>query len=597
MADEHAPAEREQRLNEVLAAYLEAAEAGHPPDRQEWLARHPDLAEELRAFLANREALAWLAEPRRPAPEDQTRPAPPPVLRAEMEPGERLGDYEVLEVVGRGGMGIVYKARQMSLNRVVALKVVRAGTQTSPQDLARFRAEAEAVARLDHPNIVHVYEVGKPDGLPYFSLEFVAGGSLAQRLNGAPLPARQAAELLRTLAGAVHAAHRRGIIHRDLKPANILLAVVSCQLSVASQKEAGAASLATDHWQLTTAKITDFGLAKCLDAEAGQTVSGQILGTASYMAPEQAAGQSRSIGPAADVYALGAILYECLTGRPPFRGETLLDTLEQVRHHEPVPPRLLNPKVPRDLQTICLKCLAKAPAERYASAADLADDLGRFLRDEPVQARSFNAFDRLARTLSRSQHDAEFANWGTMFLLFAGIVLVSHVLKFVLIESGRSEGLVWLVRLGQFVVMALVFWRYRPRALLPTGAVERQLWSVWIGYLAAYWSNVLASWLLVDRAVIARGAAGPVRWQDLVFYPGSALLSGLAFFVMGSSYWGWYYAFGLGFFALAAVMTLRLEWAPLEFGLLWTAFLVAIGLHLRRRGSAAEGEDASAKRR
>jgi serine/threonine protein kinase len=566
--------EREQRLNEVLAAYLEAVEAGQPPDQREVLLRHPDLAGELTAFFANQDRLAWLARPRGPegnAPSDKPgeRTAldarPPDVAHCtELQPGSQLGDYEVLEVIGRGGMGVVYKARQVSLNRIVAVKVIRAGTPAGPQDLARFDVDAKALARLEHPNIVHVYEVSKPGGLPYFSLEFVNGGSLAQKLSGTPLPSGQAAELVQTLAQAMHYAHQRGVVHRDLKPANVLLTAEGIP------------------------KITDFGLAKCLDAEAGQTVTGQILGTASYMAPEQADGKSRDIGPAADVYTLGAILYELLTGRPPFRGETFFDTLEQVRHHEPAPPKLINPKVHRDLQTICLKCLAKAPRERYASAADLADDLSRFLHSEPLlHARSFNVLDRLARTLRRSQHDVEFANWGTMFLLFGGIVLLSHVTKFLIIQTGEPTSLIWLARLLQFLLMGVVFWRYRPRTLLPTSAVERQLWSIWIGYLAAYWSNVLVSSLLVGREVIARGASGPQRWPDMIFYPGSALLSGLAFFVMGSNYWGWSYAFGLSFFALAGLMTLRLEWAPLEFGVLWTIFLVMIGLHLRRLGAEA----------
>jgi WD40 repeat protein/tetratricopeptide (TPR) repeat protein/tRNA A-37 threonylcarbamoyl transferase component Bud32 len=271
--------------------------------------------------------------------------------------------YEVLGVLGRGAMGVVYKARHIKLNRLVALKMILSGAHASEQELARFRSEAEAVARLQHPEIVQIYEIGEHQGLPYFSLEFVDGGSVQQHLAGTPQPPGAAAQLLEPLARAVHAAHQRGIVHRDLKPANVLLT------------RDGAP------------KVSDFGLAKQLDADSGRTQSGAILGTPSYMAPEQAAGRSKEVGPLADVWALGAILYETLTGSPPFRGATVRDTLEQVCTQDPVPPRRLQPKVPRDLETICLKCLHKEPQGRYGSAEALAEDLGRWQRGEPVLAQ------------------------------------------------------------------------------------------------------------------------------------------------------------------------------------------------------------------
>jgi WD40 repeat protein len=267
-------------------------------------------------------------------------------------------------------MGVVYRARQTSLNRVVALKMILAGAHAGPDDVARFRAEAEAAARLQHPNIVQIHEVGEHRGLPYFSLEFCAGGSLAARLDGTPLSARDAAALVTVLARAVQAAHDAGVVHRDLKPANVLLAADG------------------------TPKITDFGLAKRLDGPGGQTRTGAVLGTPSYMAPEQAGGKTREIGPAADVYALGAILYELLTGRPPFRAETSLDTVLQVLADEPVPPGRLVPKLPRDVETICLKCLQKEPARRYPSAAALADDLQAYLDGRPIAARPVGRVER-----------------------------------------------------------------------------------------------------------------------------------------------------------------------------------------------------------
>jgi len=282
-------------------------------------------------------------------------------------------NHEVLEKLGQGGMGVVYKARQVQLNRVVALKMIRADSLANQEAADRFRVEAEAVARLQHPNIIQIYEIGEVDGLPYFSLEYCPGGSLADSLDGTPLPAREAARLLEPLVRAVAAAHRQQVIHRDLKPANVLLAADG------------------------SPRVSDFGLAKLLDGDAAQTQSGQVLGTPSYMAPEQAAGKLQHIGPATDVYALGAILYELLTGRAPFRAATVLDTLAQVVADEPVPPRLLNRAVDRDLETVCLKCLEKEPQRRYATAEELADDLGRYLSEQPIRARSVGALDRLAR--------------------------------------------------------------------------------------------------------------------------------------------------------------------------------------------------------
>ncbi len=288
--------------------------------------------------------------------------------------------YEVLGVLGRGATAVVYKALQRGLNRVVALKVILAGEHAGPAGLARFRAEAEVVARLHHPNIVQVYEVGEHHGLPYFSLEFCPGGSLAQRLNGTPLEPVRAAELVEVLARAVHHAHQNGVVHRDLKPANVLLA--AC----------GVASAATPQAALVP-KIADFGLARRLDS-VGPTATGAVLGTPSYMAPEQAQGRTHDVGPATDVCALGAILYELLAGRPPFRAPQPLDTLLLVAYQDAVPPRSFQPHLPHDLETICLKCLQKEPQKRYASAADLADDLGRLLRGEPIRARRTAAVER-----------------------------------------------------------------------------------------------------------------------------------------------------------------------------------------------------------
>jgi serine/threonine protein kinase len=304
--------------------------------------------------------------------------------------------YHVLGVLGRGGMGVVYKARQTRTDRVVALKVPG---HLDLETRVRFTTEAQAAARVSHPNIVQVYEVGEHAGRPFLALEFVDGGTLAERLTGTPLPPRSAAALAETLARAIGAAHAQGVVHRDLKPANILLGNDQCPMTNDQSGRIG--SLDIGHWSFRP-KVADFGLARRLDVDAGQTRSGTILGTPDYMAPEQAAGDARTVGPAADVWALGAILYELLTGRPPFRGTGVLDTLEQVRTHDPVSPRRLAPGVPRDVETICLKCLHKDPARRYPEAGELADDLKRFLDGLPVRARPVSRVERWLKRARRN---------------------------------------------------------------------------------------------------------------------------------------------------------------------------------------------------
>jgi tetratricopeptide (TPR) repeat protein/tRNA A-37 threonylcarbamoyl transferase component Bud32 len=311
----------------------------------------------------------------------------------------RIPGYEVGVILGRGGMGIVYKARHNRLNRFVALKMLIAGRYAGPRERERFQREAEAVASLGHANIVAVYDVGDHEGCPYFTMEFLEGGSLAQALAGTPQPSRRAAEVVTTLAEAMQVAHRGGIVHRDLKPANILLAADG------------------------TPKIADFGLARHFNEDPAFTLSGARVGTPSYMAPEQVMGKSGAVGPATDIYALGAILYEMLTGRPPFRGEVVSETERQVIAEEPVPPSRLNAKVPRDLETICLTCLHKVPQRRYADAGALIEDLRRFQEGRPIRARRISPLERAWRWCRRNP---------------AGAALTVTVLVLIILSAGAA---------------------------------------------------------------------------------------------------------------------------------------------------------------
>jgi WD40 repeat protein/Flp pilus assembly protein TadD len=310
-----------------------------------------------------------------------------------------VAGYEILGELGRGAMGVVYKARHRQLNRVVALKMILSGGFASPQERVRFLAEAEAIAAIEHPGIVRVHEFGTHDGLPFFSLEFCAGGTLASTLAGTPLPPQQSARLVEQLARAVQAAHDRGIVHRDLKPGNVLLQKdEGGRMKDERGRDSSDASFIL-HPLSFVPKITDFGLAKRVES-SGLTTTGAVVGTPSYMAPEQAMG-NKDVGKEADIYALGAILYDCMTGRPPFKAARVYDTLMQVIGDEPVPPRQLNAQLPRDLETICLKCLHKRPSQRYASAGELADDLARWQRGEPVQARPVGTSERFMKWARR----------------------------------------------------------------------------------------------------------------------------------------------------------------------------------------------------
>jgi eukaryotic-like serine/threonine-protein kinase len=367
-------------LAALLDAYLSALQTGRQPDRKALLQKHPEVAATLDCLDAlERLAPAGELSEATSASEATTLPfreasqASDDIAAA--APAVWFGHFKLLAELGRGGMGVVYKARQKDLDRLVALKMILGNQLASEEQVRRFQVEAQAVARLSHPHIVHIYETGEVHGQQYFAMQYVDGPSLAARLKRGPLPVEEATRCLIPVAHAVAYLHTRGVVHRDLKPANILLDAAGYPY------------------------VTDFGLVKLLEADSHMTHSGVIIGTPSYMAPEQAAGHHAVVGPRSDVYSLGAILYEMLTGRPPFREETPLDTLVQVLEGEPAALRQLNPKVPHELELMCLKCLAKDANERYTTAAELADDLERFTRGEAIRARPQSVGQRLARWL------------------------------------------------------------------------------------------------------------------------------------------------------------------------------------------------------
>jgi len=373
---------------------------GERPAVAEYEARFPGAAEAIAAsFQQPTVGLVGDWAPGKTKAEDLA--SVPMPATAEAEGPARFGDYELLEQVARGGMGVVYKARQISLRRIVALKMILSGQLASEREVQRFRAEAQAAAQLDHSGIVPVYEVGEQGGQHYFTMGYVEGQSLAERLAAGPLEPRRAAELVKAVAEAVDYAHQRGVIHRDLKPGNILL-----------DREG-------------RPRVTDFGLAKQSSGDAHFTATGQVLGTPSFMPPEQAAGQYDRIGPASDVYSLGAVLYNLLTGRPPFQAASPIDTLVQVRSKDPVPPRQLNPDVPRDLETIALKCLDKQPSRRYATAQELADELGRYLGGAPILARPVGRIERVCRWCGRNRLLAAAAGMAALTLAAASVVSIA----------------------------------------------------------------------------------------------------------------------------------------------------------------------------
>jgi serine/threonine-protein kinase len=445
------------QLADLLESLLERSAAGEPIDIEHEANNVPELAEELRQLWA---MVHVAAEFRTLAGDDLDPPAPLQAMP------ESIGEYQLLEELGRGGMGVVYRAHQASLDRDVAVKMILRGDWASEIDLARFHSEAESAARLEHPNIVPIYEVGQHDGLPYFSMRLIEGVTFSDKMADGPLDSRQAAELMLPVCRAIDAAHHEGVLHRDLKPSNILI----------------------DHENVPY--ITDFGLAKRIPTESDPsqpetlTGNGAILGTPSYMSPEQAAGQRGHVQEQSDVYSLGAILYALITGQPPFRANSPVDTMIQVLEQEAAPPRLLNPDIDTDLEMIAMKCLQKPIDLRYNTAGLLADDLQAFLNNEPVSARSSQFSQVLSRAFRETHHAVVLENWGLLWMWHSLVLVVLCLLTNWLQARGFDSPWPYLWAWGAGAgLWALIFWNLRKRAG-PVTFVERQIAHVWAGSMA-----------------------------------------------------------------------------------------------------------------
>ncbi|MFN7802565.1 MAG: serine/threonine-protein kinase [Planctomycetaceae bacterium] len=574
--------DRDEQLAELINSLLTQARRGETPDLEGAAARHPQLAQELREMWPMAELAECLAPQTRTGvtvAADAGVPSDAALSNAALtnadlhdavpEEGRKFGDYVLLDQLGEGGMGVVYRARHRTLGRIVALKMIRRGTLATSHDLARFRAEALASAHLDHPQVIPIYEVGEVEGQPYFTMKCVPGCTLSSRLADGPLTARLAARLILEVSRAIAYTHAQGIVHRDLKPSNILI------------DEAG------------RAHVGDFGLAKRVairrptresDSERDATTTptpdtysrqrlerllpdgawqsdgseilthtGVIMGTPSYMSPEQATGRNATVGPQSDIYSLGALLYQCLTGRPPFQAASPVDLLLQVLEQEPVAPRVLNPAADAELEMIALKCLQKPPELRYDTADDLADDLQAWLSNEPISARSTTILQLINRLFRETHHAVVLEEWGLLWMLHSLVLLmlctVTNWFQWRHIESRLPYLGLWVLGLGAW---ALIFWSLRRKAG-PITFVERQIAHIW-------GASMLASSLLFAVETL-------LGMPVLNLSPALPLFGATVFMVKAGTLSGQFYLQAIALFGTALLMAEIRQVGLPDFGL------------------------------
>jgi serine/threonine-protein kinase len=515
-----------------MAEYLEKLDSGNTPDPATYLEAYPQLVDELSTFFRNHH---WLGV--------NSPPDAPSLL------GAKIGPYQIEREIARGGMGVVYQAHQEGLDRRVALKLISGGVLAGKEERSRFRLEAEAAARLDHPGIISIFDIGSWRGYEYFSMAFIDGPTLQAHVDERDLSYEQIANLLRDIADAVHYAHRAGIVHRDLKPDNILINA--------------------DGYPL----VADFGLAKTHRGGSILTQTGQVLGTPHYMSPEQASGNSDS-DASSDVYSIGAILYAMLTGQPPHEGDSAAQILRSLAENEPPTPRQIRKDIPPDLENICLRAMRPEPVARYETAEDIALDLERYLSGEPTEAGSSGLLDRMAREFRRDQHQTYFKNWDRALEMIGFIVFIAHMLMYGLqwlSDSPNNWLAYWPARGLMMCAIFFVIYRARDGAMLPSSVAERPVWSIWIAYLVTL--------AVLNLITIASGDD-----QGNVFQTAAAL-SGFAFIAMSGHIWGGAAPLGLGFLAVAAASAFSPEISPLLMGSMWLISMLILARHYRSKSA------------
>lgn len=536
---------RDVQLAQIMARLMDRFQAGEEPDLDGVCHEHPDFSDDLRdlwgTLQVTRAAGTLSGEPR-----DDPRWARgvPPVD----ELPARFGPYDLVEELGRGGMGVVYEARQRKTGEAVALKMMLQGDLATPVNRQRFRAEAAAARGLNHQNIVRITDIGRVEGRDYFCMELIRGETLAQRLERGPMPPGQTARILSQVARAIEYAHQNGVLHRDIKPSNVLIADEDNRPCV-----------------------VDFGLARDESAGESLTRTGAVIGTPAYMAPEQAAGRRGEVGPASDVYSLGALMYHMLTGRPPFQAASPVDTVLMLLEQDPIMPRILNHEVDRRLEMITMRCLQKPQDLRYRSAAALARDLEAWLNHQPVSAQRGRMQHVITSLLKETHHANVMENWGLLWMWHSLALLVACLsTQLMFMSNVQNRWLYWLLWMVGFGAWAVVFWYMRQRSG-PVTLVERQLAHLWLG------------------SILCIGAMFPFEWYldlpVLTLAPLLAVVAGSVFLVKAGMLAGFFYVDAVILYATGVLMAVWSDWALLIFGVVCSACFFFAGWKYRKKSN------------